>query len=306
MSCSRSCHSKVTNNMKKLLFIFIVISFVIYSALCKHKNEKNALLDQKPFLQMNEVEKLEVLNKLITGEVDPYKNEHFIVTLKLSDDIKNPVIWDGEIKNVSYGLIKISTLLKGNSWDKWSSNGNFGLIYSGKGLIEIVSEATFDSLEISLRPEYKPRYTDCLPHDCLSSLAEQLRNGGSIKKAHILDGNRAIIEYCKNYEEYKSLQPQSLVKKEAWEEYFKTNNGLEKTLVDSPVRILKELDFIEEVYLNIPFNGKNYILEVSRSDLESFTKINISTLRKGWEEYFVNKYLYNDVNRKLFIKRFQI
>jgi len=291
-----------TSYKAPVLMILILSTFLL--SCTGSKKEKNALLDTKAFKEMNVEEKKEVLSKIIKGDVEPYRTEHLNVVMKLSNNPSKPVLWDGEIKNAEFGLIKMKTTVQGKKWDDFKSAGEYGLIYLGKSAFRIVTESVLDSLDIAFRPEYKSKYQDCEPQECLLKLKERLKNSGSIKYAKYANG-KATIEYCKNYEEYKALQPQSNVSKEQWEDYFESGSGLEKALVDVPVRIMKELDFVERVSLKIPHKGRTHSLNISKKELEKYTNSDIKMIRKGWNEYFVDKYVYNESNRKKFLKKFR-
>lgn len=131
----------------------------------------------------------------------------------------------------------------------------------------------------------------------------RLRAGGNIKKAEISEGN-ALIEYVKDFEEYKTLQPQSIVTKERLESYWESGDAIIKALNDGGLRLLRKLDFLSQVKIILPYKRNIYSIELKRSEVESFLGIELNKVKDCWDDTLNNQYVYSGKERKEFFKRF--
>lgn len=132
--------------------------------------------------------------------------------------------------------------------------------------------------------------------------ASSLRAGNSLKAK--LVGNKAIIEYVKNYDEYKKLQPQSSVSEKQLELYWDSGDAVLKALNDGGVRLLKKIDDLEEVEIKLPYDEDIYSIQVTRKDVESFLGCPFNKIRDDWDNSFSNKYVYSKDGRKEFFEKF--
>jgi|GEM_PF-5965332 len=136
-----------------LLFGAILITIYSLNYCAENSKESNAILDSTAFREMTTEQKTEVLSKIILGKRDPYKTQYLKISMRLSASPTKSVLWDGKIIDADNGLIKINTTVQGEKWNDFNSAGEYGIVYLAKDLFTIVSEATLDSLAISLRPE---------------------------------------------------------------------------------------------------------------------------------------------------------
>lgn len=133
--------------------------------------------------------------------------------------------------------------------------------------------------------------------------ASRLRAGGSVKSVDF-EGKSAKIIYVKNYEEYKELNPQSGLTESDLEGYWESGDAIEKALVDGSVRIMKKLDYIDTVLIELPYKGTTYTISVNKTDLEKFVGADFSTIQNKWNETFSNPYVYDDDGRKSLFNKF--
>lgn len=133
--------------------------------------------------------------------------------------------------------------------------------------------------------------------------ASRLRAGGSVKTVE-LEGKTARISYVKNYEEYKKLNPQSGLTKIDLEGYWESGDAIEKALVDGSARILKKLDYIDNISIILPYKGTTYSISVSKNELEEFVGADFSTIQNKWDETLLNPYVYDENGRKSFFDKF--
>ncbi|MGG7436739.1 hypothetical protein ACQ7CU_01560 [Chryseobacterium arthrosphaerae] len=137
----------------------------------------------------------------------------------------------------------------------------------------------------------------------LKTEASRLRGGGSIKSVELKDG-KATITYVKNYSEYKELNPQSNVTEKQLKEYWSSGNAIQKTLVEGSVKLMKNLDFINQVEITIPFENENYNINVKKEELEKFIRKDFSEITNTWTESFIDPYVYNKKGRQEFYNKF--
>ncbi|CAD0002310.1 hypothetical protein [Flavobacterium salmonis] len=132
--------------------------------------------------------------------------------------------------------------------------------------------------------------------------SSRLRAGGSIKKVELKNG-KAIIEYVKDYNEYKKLNPQSGLTELDLENYWNSSDAIEKALVDGSIKLMTKLDFLDQVEIILPNKGTVNSINVKKSELEKFIGADFGTIKNNLDEKFSKPYVYNDSGReKLFSK----
>ena len=139
--------------------------------------------------------------------------------------------------------------------------------------------------------------------DRLETEASRLRGGGQIKSIK-LDSSKAIIDYVGSYAEYKKLNPNSGLTESDLNSYWDTGDAIKKALNDGAVRLMRKLDFIEQVEITLPRNGKEYKIDVSKSDLENFTRQDFESIKNNWDASFSDPYVYNEAGRNQFFSKF--
>ncbi|WP_415328529.1 hypothetical protein [Chryseobacterium sp. MMS23-Vi53] len=142
----------------------------------------------------------------------------------------------------------------------------------------------------------------------LKTEASRLSGGGSIKTIELENGKavitKAVITYVKSYKEYKDLNPQSSLTENDLKSYWSTGNAIQKMLVSSPARLMKKLDFINEVKIILPFENKVYQIDITKFELEKFVGKSISEIENDWVKSFADPYIYDKKGREKFFKQF--
>ncbi|WP_179354378.1 hypothetical protein [Winogradskyella vidalii] len=141
-----------------------------------------------------------------------------------------------------------------------------------------------------------------LDEEILKSISK-LRNSGAIKKAQIKN-QKAEIEYAKDYEEYKTIQPQSTVSRELYRSYWETGDAVLKALIDGSVRLLKEIKHLTGSRIILYSKDEVYEINVDINSLEKFTEKSIEEIRTNWNDNFSNKYVYSKQGRIEFFSKF--
>lgn len=132
--------------------------------------------------------------------------------------------------------------------------------------------------------------------------SSRLRAGGSIKKVELKNRN-AIVEYVKDYNEYKKLNPQSRLTELDLENYWNSSDAIEKALADGSVKLMAKLDFLDQVEIILPNKGTVYSINIRKSELEQFIGADFGTIKNNLDERFSKQYVYNDSGRqKLFLR----
>lgn len=139
--------------------------------------------------------------------------------------------------------------------------------------------------------------------DKLKTESSRLKGGGQIKEVK-LNKNKATIIYCSNYKEYKKLKPQSNLSKKDIDNYWETSNTLKKMLVGGPVRLMKKLEFLNEVQITIKRRNQTYSVNVRKKELEKFVGKSFDVIKAGWNSNFIDPYLYTEKGREKFINKF--
>lgn len=149
--------------------------------------------------------------------------------------------------------------------------------------------------------------TETVQIDTLEQLkveASRLRAGGSIKNVELSD-NIAVIEYVKDYNEYKKLQPQSSLKEADLLAYWESGEAIKKALVDGSVRLMKKLDFLNGTKVILPYKGKVYTIAVTKEKLEKFVGSDMETIRNDWNNTFSDPYVYSETGREKFFSNLE-
>lgn len=137
----------------------------------------------------------------------------------------------------------------------------------------------------------------------LKTEASRLRAGGSVKSVE-LNESKATITYVSDYSEYKKINPQSSLTAEDLNAYWKESDAIQKALVDGSVRIMRKLDFINQVQIILPYSGLIYSIDVPKSELESFLDTDFNAVVSNWDSKFSDPYVYDDEGRQKFFNRF--
>jgi hypothetical protein len=137
----------------------------------------------------------------------------------------------------------------------------------------------------------------------LENEASSLRAGGSIKSIE-LNKDVAKICYVKDYSEYKKINPDSGLSEDDLKSYWESGDAIQKALVDGSVKIMKKLDYVNEVEIILPYQGKTYSIIVSKNKLEKFIGSDFKSIINDWDNKFSNPYVYNDNGRDKFFNEF--
>lgn len=139
----------------------------------------------------------------------------------------------------------------------------------------------------------------------LKTEASRLRAGGSIESVELID-RKAIIAYVSNFTDYKEINPQSSLTESELKAYWESGDAIEKALVDGSVRIMRKLDFIDEVNIILPYEGETYKISVNKSELEKFIGTDFKSITDNWDKTFSDPYVYNKKGRTAFFKKFGV
>jgi len=139
----------------------------------------------------------------------------------------------------------------------------------------------------------------------LKTEASRLRAGGSIESVELID-RKATIAYVSNFNDYKEINPQSSLTESELKAYWESGDAIEKALVDGSVRIMRKLDFIDEVNIILPYEGETYKISVNKSELEKFIGTDFKSITDNWDKTFSDPYVYNKKGRKAFFKKFGV
>lgn len=137
----------------------------------------------------------------------------------------------------------------------------------------------------------------------LKTEASRLRAGGSIKTVELIN-RKATIVYVSNFTDYKEINPQSSLTESELKAYWESGDAIEKALIDGSVRIMRKLDFIDEVNIILPYEEKMYKISVNKSELEKFMGTDFKSITDNWNKTFSDPYVYNKKGREAFFKKF--
>ncbi|QIH34546.1 hypothetical protein [Sphingobacterium sp. DR205] len=139
----------------------------------------------------------------------------------------------------------------------------------------------------------------------LKTEASRLRAGGSIKSVELID-KKATITYVSNFTEYKEINPQSSLTESELKAYWDSGDAIEKALIDGSVRIMRKLDFVDQVNINLPYEEEIYEISVNKAELEKFIGTDFKSITDNWDKRFSDPYVYNKKGREAFFKKFGV
>jgi len=139
----------------------------------------------------------------------------------------------------------------------------------------------------------------------LKTEVSRLRAGGSVKTVELI-GEKATITFVANYTEYKEVNPQSSLTEEQLKTYWETGDAIHKALIDGSVKIMRKLDFVNEVNIILPYNENTYEISVNKLELEKFIGSDFETIVNNWEKTFYDPYVYTKEGRKAFFEKFGV
>lgn len=143
--------------------------------------------------------------------------------------------------------------------------------------------------------------------DRYKQYATRLRGGSFLKSAEI-EGNSGSIEILASYEEFKKLEPASTIEEKQFNDYWNTGDAINKTLMEEPVRLLREFPELQKVDFTILSVGKTYTVELDRETAEQYFKVNLKDLHEDksldkWREQISAKY-FTPEERAKYVEQF--
>lgn len=101
-----------------------------------------------------------------------------------------------------------------------------------------------------------------------------IRGAQFIKHADLKE-SKAIIEYVKDFAEYKAIHSESQLVESDYVQYWSSGDQINKTLMGESVRVLRDFPTVKSVNITIPFEGKRYMLDLDRETTEEYFNINL-------------------------------
>ncbi|KMZ44446.1 MULTISPECIES: hypothetical protein [Bacillales] len=134
--------------------------------------------------------------------------------------------------------------------------------------------------------------------------APNLKGGPFITEADIVNQNEAVITYA-DFSTLKKAKPETGMTEADAMNYWESGDAINKTLMEEPIRLLKE--FLELQKVKVTLNhGKKYTTEIDRVTIEDYLKVNLAetkTDKDKWRNEIVNKFFTKEERAK-YIERF--
>ena len=136
--------------------------------------------------------------------------------------------------------------------------------------------------------------------------ARNITGSAFIKNISLAD-NYSVINFYSSFYEYKKDNPNSLITKKDYTEYFRIGNKIEKILVIENIRLLRQFPTLVGAKMKLPFYGKTYSIEIDRASVNEYLGFKIEDLKiedDFWTVGFVDPIVYNKQGIKDFINNF--
>lgn len=107
-----------------------------------------------------------------------------------------------------------------------------------------------------------------------------------------------------NFAEYKTINPQSSLSESELKAYWESGDAIEKALIDGSVKLMRKLEFVNEVNIVLPYESNVYEISVNKLELEKFIGKDFKIISENWSKTFSNSYIYNAKGRQAFFEKF--
>lgn len=127
-----------------------------------------------------------------------------------------------------------------------------------------------------------------------------------IKKVEV-GKNNINIQFYNDYTAYKADNPASGVTKDDYTDYFATGDQINKLLMQESTRLFKEFPATQSVKMTLPFEGKTYIVDLTKDEVEQFYNVSFDDMKANdtWNEEISNVF-FNKTDREKFVNTFVI
>lgn len=129
-------------------------------------------------------------------------------------------------------------------------------------------EAKKEEKPVSLNQEEFKKYTELI-------------QGASFIKQVETSENGAKIAFFNGFTDYKKSNPTSKVTYQQYKQYFETGDFIEKVLGVESVRLFSKFEGLQNLEINLPYNGKIYNLKTTKENIESFYGKKPSEIKAG-------------------------
>ena len=130
--------------------------------------------------------------------------------------------------------------------------------------------------------------------------------GGNFVCNVFLQGDSVLVYYARDPFEHTINNPKSKLTQKDYDEYFDSEKTIKKIANGGPVRLLRDHAEINYAIVEVPFQGKKYIVTVERKELFDFLKTDAQQLKANWAKDFADPYIYNDQGREEFFSKFGV
>ncbi|MDR4997911.1 hypothetical protein [Brevibacillus parabrevis] len=182
----------------------------------------------------------------------------------------------------------------------------FGIILSGCGTTQEGNTSTPAATTTSTAPapatEQKVMSADEVNR--FKEYAPNLKGGPFITEAEIVNQNEAVITYA-DFATLKKAKPDTKLKETDFKDYWESGDGINKVLMEEPIRLLREFPALQKVTLTVN-HDKKYSISVDRATVEDYLKVNlaeIGTDKEKWRNEIVNKF-FTKAERAKYIEKF--
>lgn len=137
--------------------------------------------------------------------------------------------------------------------------------------------------------------------------ATKLRGSSFLKTAEV-KGDSGYIEILADYAEYKKIKPEATISEKDFVEYWNTGDAINKTLMEEPVRLLREFPDLRSIHFDVVSVGKTFTVELDRETAEQYFKVNLKDLHEDksldkWREQISAKY-FTPEERAKYVEQF--
>lgn len=131
--------------------------------------------------------------------------------------------------------------------------------------------------------------------------------GGPTSFEHNYENGKVKVMYTSVKSVLESNRKGSTLSQASLNQYWDSEKAIEKVLVSEPLRIFKKFSAVNEVYSAVVTKGKTYIVEIERSKVENYLKVDFDELYKDndlWRERVINRVVYTNNERTKYFDKF--
>ncbi|NOU97658.1 hypothetical protein GC093_31180 [Paenibacillus sp. LMG 31456] len=132
-----------------------------------------------------------------------------------------------------------------------------------------------------------------------NAFVKNIQGAVLIKSSVIANSNEAHIEFYESYDNFKTANIDSKLSKDDFNNFWATDDAINKVLMEEPIILLKEFPDLQNVSMSLSYQDKTYFVNADRSTVEDYLNVKLASMdHVVWTDKVVNKFFTKDERLK--------